>query len=354
MDLSEHDNNIEKWFINRTYSEFPDKVDYVSNYKSIIDRLEPIHKDVNAGADFTDKTTLTRHDSSHLARVIQQISALLSYEKAQITPYEAFHLLVAVQIHDILNIEGREGHESNPARIFTELRIDGLIDARLLKQIDHIASCHAGSYNRGGKEEKDKIGFLLSPFAYKGNFEIKPQYLAALLRLADEYADEKCRSMSYLVSIGKVAESSIIHQKHAESLRDVVLVADSGIAEFDYYIRREDAVRKFTKVLKNNDTLQQYLLDEIYERTVKSHYETIYCMRFLRPTISVTKLSVSIEVEKDTITDESPIPAYELVEKGYPDQTYNIVELAGSALKKNGGYWDGESLKQYLTKELTY
>jgi len=352
MDLSNHNNNIEKWFISRAQSDFPDSVDYGSNYKSVVDKLKNIHSEVNAGADFTDETTLTRHDSSHIARVIFQISKLLLYDKVDITAYEAFHLLVAVQIHDVKNIEGRSEHENNAIEIFSELGIAGLIDTRLLKNIGYIASCHAGSYERDGKKEKDKIGFLLPSYVYKDAFEIRPQFLAALLRLADEYADETSRSMTYLLKIKKIQKKSIIHQKHAECLRNVVIKKNTGIVEFDYYLKKQDALVKFPKYMKDIDSWEdKYLLDEIFERTVKSHYETIYCMRFLRPLVGITKLSISIEIEKDKISEKNPIPAYELVEKGYPTDNYSILELTGDALRKNGGYWSGENLKDYLTAQ---
>ena len=347
MDLSGYNNNLEQWFIERAQSEFPDGVDYVANYRSVVSKLKDIHLQVNAGADFTDETTLTRHDASHIARVIYQISKLLSYEKATISCYEAFHLLIAVQIHDIKNSEGREDHENNAIEIFNDLNINGLIDNRLLKNIGYIASCHAGSYMREDKKEKDKIGYLLPIFMYKDKFQIRPQFLAALLRLADEYADETGRAMAYLLKIDKVKKSSIIHQKHALSLRDVAIKPDAGIVEFDYYLTKEDAIVKFPKYLKNVDSWEdKYLLDEIFERTVKSHYETIYCMRFLRPYITISKLNVSIEVEKGNILDKSPIPPYELVEKGYPNENYDIIDLCGDSLRKNGGYWSGAKFKK--------
>jgi len=350
MDFTQFNDNLECWFINRRQSEFPDSADYVGNYKAVVSKFKEIHSEVNAGADFKDETTLTRHDASHINRVICQISKLLSYKEAKITPFEAFHLLVAVQIHDVKNIEGREGHEDSAVQILNDLGISGLIDSRLLRNIGFIASCHTGSYIRDGKEEKDKIGYLLATFISKAAFQIKPQYLAALLRLADEYADEKARAMTYLLKTGKVKKASIIHQKHAESLRNVAITKDSGIVDFDYYIKREDALVKFPKYIKGKDTWEdKYLLDEIFERTVKSHYETIYCMRFLRPYISVNKINVCIEIEKQKIDDNNPIPPYELIEKGYPTDRHTIVDLCGEVLKKNGGYWSGENLKDYLT-----
>jgi hypothetical protein len=350
MDLKEFKYNFEQWFLKRPQEEFPDNVDYVGDYKTIISKLQPIHEQVNAGADFTDKSTLTRHDKSHIYKVIRQISKLLSYDKASISAYEAFHLLVAVQIHDIKNIEGREEHENNAVEIFNDLNISGLIDSRLLKNIGYIASCHAGSFIREGKKEKDRIGFQLSTYMYNDKFQIRPQFLAALLRIADEFADDISRSMPYLLKLKKVEQKSIIHQKHAESLRYVSIKADTGIVDFDYYVKVEDALVKFPKYLKDIDSWEEkYLLDEIFERTVKSHYETNYCMRFLRPFISINKIQVTIEIEKPKNFAMPLILHYEMIEKGYPNDGFNIIDLCGESLKRNGGYWSGENLKSYLS-----
>ena len=351
MDLKSSNYNIEQWFINRPQTEFPDEIDYVSNYKSIVDKLEPIHKQVNAGADFTDKTTLTRHDISHINKVIKKISHLLSYRSAKLSPYEVFILLVAVQIHDIKNIDGRDEHENNAVEIFNDLGIQGLIDSRLLKNIGFIASCHAGSYMRENKKEKDKIGFLLQPLLYLDKFQIRPQFLSALLRLGDEYADDMERAMTHLLKIGKIKKDSIIHQKYAESLRNVAIKSDTGIVEFDFYLKIKDAVCTFPKYLKDENKYEEkFLLDEIFERTVKSHYETIYCMRFLRPLISVNKIKVTIEVEKTNVTDKTFTLPYEMIEKGYPNENLGIIDLCGESLRKNGDYWNGKNLKDFLEK----
>ena len=121
-------------------------------------------------------------------------------------------------------------------------------------------------------------------------------------------------------------------------------------AYINYLIHREeDAIKKFPKYLKDIDSWEtKYLLDEIFERTVKSHYETVYCMRFLRPTISVNKIKVSIEIEKAKITDSFLTLHYEMIERGYPNDSLNIIELCGESLRKNGGFWSGENLKNYL------
>lgn len=350
MDLSKYNLNIEDWFLSREQSDFPDGTKYVDNYKSICGALRKVHKEVTEGADFTDDTSLTWHDESHVKKVIKQASRLLSYSSTQITAYETFALLVAIQIHDVMNIRGRDEHENHAIEIFNDLRIDGLVDSILLKNIGFIASCHAGSVLIGEKKEKDKI-HLLNATTFKGDRIIHLRFLAALLRLADEYADDAERAMSFLLKIGKIKKGSIIHQKHAGALIDVDIQPNTGKIDFDYHIMVDDAIKKFPKFIKQKDTFEDiYLLDEIFERTVKSHYETIYCMRYLRPYISINKIHVSIELEHSDLAKQFSIN-YELEEKGYPNDELTILGLCGDKyLRNNGGYWSGENLSEYILK----
>ncbi|QJD81695.1 HD domain-containing protein [Spirosoma rhododendri] len=349
MDFSKHKGNFEQWFLSLNADEFPSSTDYVSTYSTIASKLKPVHSQVNLGADSNDGTSLTWHDESHIKKVIKQVSRLLSYDQATITPFESFVLLVAIQIHDIKNIEGREEHENRAISIFEELGIQGIIDSITLKNIGFIASCHAGSYIKDGKKEKDKIGNLLKPVLFNGDRRIRPQFLAALLRLADEFADDVERAMSYMLSKGMITRGSIIHQKHAESLFDTDISPNTGIVNFDYHIKVNDAKIKFPKYVSEKETYEDiFLLDEIFSRTVKSHYETVYCMRFLRPYISINKLHVSIELEHRDITHEVRI-SYELIEKGYPSDTLSIIELCGDQIRKNGGHWSGQNLSDYIS-----
>jgi hypothetical protein len=349
-ELKQNNGNLEEWFLKREAADFPDGISLVTKYGEIVNALKPIQKQVTAGADYSDGTSLTWHDESHIKRVIKQVSKLLGYKDARVTTFEAFVLLVAIQIHDIKNIEGREEHENRAISIFNDLNISGLVDSILLKNIGFVASCHAGSVILGTRKEKDKIS-LLATSVFNGEKKIRLRFLAALLRLADEYADESERAMSFLLKIGKIKDGSIIHQKHAQSLIDVNIEADSGKVDFDYHLAAEDALKKFPKYIKEKDTYEDvYLLDEIFERTVKSHYETIYCMRYLRPDISVTKLHVTIEIENLKITQQLSIK-YELEEIGYPNTELSILELCGDKyLRQNGGYWSGENLKNYLER----
>lgn len=349
MIFNNNTTELESWFLAQTIDSSSFGFDLQKTYQIVVEKLDPVHKQVNAGADHTDGTSLTWHDKSHVTRVMQQASRLLSYADATISPYEAFVLLIAIQIHDIGNSKGRSGHESNATSIFHDLGIPGLIDSILLKNISYIVDCHSGSITKGQRKDRDKIQ-LLKEREFKGPKEIRLRYLAALLRLADEYSDDAGRAMKYLLAIGKIQKQSVIHQKHAECLLDVLITPDANTVELDYRLTKEDALVQFPKVdSETNKVNKVYILDEIFERTVKTHYETSYCMRYLRPTISVTKLRITIEIEHLPLDSQIQI-AYELEEKGYPDSVLGIIDLCGDQITKNGGHWSGKCLRNQLTR----
>ena len=350
MDLKKHNSNLEAWFLSLKPEQFPGEEDYVAYYKSLKGKLSKVQKQVTQGADKTDGTSLTWHDQSHIDTVVKQVSDLISYKSAELTPFEVFLLLTSIQIHDVMNSDGREEHELRSIDILSILQIGGLVDSVTKNVIKNIVACHSGYYNRGDYKEKDKIGYL---FQYEESLKgekIRFQFLAALLRLADEYSDNEYRAMSYLLEMGKIQDLSEIHHKYAECLHSVMIGKDTGIVDFDFHIQIKDASRMFKKYDKEKQTEEMvYLIDEIFLRTLKSHYETIYCMRYLRPFVTITKLSIKIKVELSDIT--KPLSTkYELVEKGYPSGSYNIMDYCQDQLRLNGSYWSGYHIKEYIEK----
>ncbi len=347
MDFKKH-NNLENWFLSLPPEDFPNGEDFVTLYKTLKLKLQAVQRQVTQGADATDGTSLTWHDQSHIDMVVQQASCLLAYKEAKITPFEAFILLVAIQIHDVMNSDGRDEHENRATDIFSILNIGGIIDSVIKRAISDIVACHSGSFTRGSSKEKDKISYLLPPvYPLKGE-KVKLRFLAAILRLADEFSDNENRALSFLLQLGKIKKLSEIHQKFAQCLHSVTIEKDSGIVEFDFHVQLADALNMFDKFDKEKQTVETvYLIDEIFSRTIKSHFETTYCMRFMRPYIPIEKLAIKIEIEVADMTKRLRT-TYELVEKGYPNDSQNIYDLCQDQLKLNGSLWSGYNIKEYI------
>jgi hypothetical protein len=342
--------NLEEWFLSLPKSKFPGSFDYVGIYRALKAKLEPVQKQVTQGADEKDGTSLTWHDQSHIDMVMIKASELLAYQHAKICPFEAFILLCAIQLHDIMNSVGRDGHEDHSTDILSYLEIPGLIDSMVKKAIGDIVSCHSGSFMRGTSKERDKIGFTLQPiYPLKGE-DVQMQFLAAILRLADEYSDNELRAMSYLLSLGKIKEGSEAHHKYAECLHSVRVEKNTGTVKLDFHVQHEDTFKFFNKVNREKETIEPvYIIDEIFTRVMKAYYETMYCMRYMRPFIPITKLAIFIEV---VVPDRTrPLNTeIELVEKGYPTENYTILDLCADKLRLNGAHWSGYNIQEYIKK----
>ena len=105
---------LKNGFLNLNYAEcdFPIGKNYLNEYKSLKDKFIEIQKEVEVGATLKDGTVLTDHGPNHIIRVIQIVSYLLKSD-LNFTCYEIYILLIAIQIHDIGNLLGRENHETS-------------------------------------------------------------------------------------------------------------------------------------------------------------------------------------------------------------------------------------------------
>src|SRR5947209_2956468 len=122
------------------------------------------------------------------------------------TAYEIYLLLAAIHIHDLGNFFGRASHEINADKVMLELGpMLGADDVEKFK-IREIAQAHGGKVNG----DKDKIGRLqLEDHIF--SHAIRPRFLAALLRLADELADDSTRASRFMIKKGIITESSLIY-----------------------------------------------------------------------------------------------------------------------------------------------
>jgi len=178
--------------------------------------------------------------------------------------------------------------------------------------IAEIASVHGGLTPDG---DRDTISRLSETEERYGQ-DVRPRFLAAILRFADELADDRTRTSEVLRNNGMIPEESEIYHAYSYSLPSVIIRERE--VRLSYEMPRSDAVRTYTK-----RGTQVYLLDEIYSRTRKMHQERLYCMRFWEyPYATVDRITVRVEIWKDAPggTPSKPLKKIEfcLQESGYP------------------------------------
>ena len=311
-------------------------VNYFRRYEGIQEYLtNKVHRYVNAGAMLTDGGYLTDHGADHVLKVIKRTSDLVSSGNCDLTPYEVYLLLTSIQFHDVGNILGREKHGLNADKIISEMGLLAGDDTVEKKWIKDIAKAHTSDNG-----DKDTISKLPPNEPILGH-HVRIQLLASILKLADELSDDRDRAARYLMDLKKVPKKSEIYHKFAASLHSVMIDHKGKEVSFHFAIPADDFLSQLGKGKK-----KVYLLDEIFERTLTTHLERIYCSRFMRPHIQLDSVSIKIIIYTNVhLEEEIDTIGYRLQEKGYPrcgkDEIYKLcpelknwknIKLSGNAL----------------------
>lgn len=291
---------------------------------------------------------LTDHGPRHIEMVMRRASALINDSKngefsCKLTPYEGFLLLLSIHCHDVGNIYGREGHETRILDILSKFPDFQKLKASEQRQIAQIASTHGGNIDG----DKDTIGKVLTD----GTVEllsqpIRPQLLAAILRLADELSDEHSRADEFGLLHGQIPPESEIYHRFAKCLETVKIDREAKRIHFEFCLYPPDILSEFGKKKKADGSIEKtYLLDEIHMRTKKAFSEMIYCMKFMRELITpFQKLDIKLLAFPETQNAMEPFckHSYVIREKGYP----GFQDLPFNKLCDDFDDLDGKSLKE--------
>lgn len=325
-------------FKNCKREDFPnyETKDYHSIY-SILDNgfNSQIHSEVNkkmieieSGSFFND------HGVEHIKMVTKRVSMILTffYQKTQLklNPYELFILLISIHIHDTGHLIGsREEHARKGKELLARFDKGNLLSTPEQRIIGDIAKSHGGKDNPIGKLDEE--------FSYGGK-KIRTRLLAALLRLGDELAEDESRTSRFMINETLIKETSAIFHLYSKSIFDTS-IADNQI-NLCYSISEEDVKKQFQKPSME----KVYLIDEIYERTLKVFTESVYCSRFFPENTRITSVKVKIDI-LNKYNDYSVEPIkYIISEIGYPQFGKDIFEICSNLMdgdtKKDGKYYN--------------
>jgi hypothetical protein len=246
-----------------------------------------VHPFVTQNANIVDKGYLTDHGPAHIQRVIECASKIVSFGNGDLNAYECFVLLIAINYHDIGNSLGRFKHEEKIgevlAKFFSPLSFDEL-DRFLATEI---ASKHGGDTNGN----KDKINELERETKWRGN-DVRPQLLASILKFSDEIAETRDRADVKALSLGtlKGHEAEIFHV-FAAGINSLEPDFRAGSIHYKFFFKKCDFERTYSK-----GAVKAELLDYIYERSVKSYFEAIYCSKYAKGFFYFDRVSVQVEV----------------------------------------------------------
>jgi len=295
--------------------EFPDGgVNYPEVFKNIESYLNRyVHPRVTEGAAVKDNSLLTDHGTEHVKIVIQRAKLLLDDRTDKLTGFELFFLLVAIHFHDVGNIFGRVEHEQKIKEVMTKLGDRLPLDVPSKATIANIAMSHGGRIN----DSKDTFNSLL-PVEWIDGIQIRMRLLAAILRFADEIADDHNRASRFLLETGKIPKKNEVFHLYSKCLQQPAIQGSELKLTFCFETPRL-AKEKFGK--EKNSTKKGYsdvyLYDEILDRAIKCFSELNYCKRHAKNFINIDRVKITIDIYEDLRRIHQI--GFSFIEKGYPD-----------------------------------
>lgn len=256
---------------------------------------------------------LNDHGPEHISKVIERAYALIVDANEELTEMEVFVLLCAIQIHDIGNVLGRAGHEKKLMEIFETNSASLILDTAEKRIIKTIAMVHGG---RAADGSKDTISSLRVKEPILG-YNIRTRYLAAILRFADELADDSTRANRVACDLNIVGTDSQIYHDYSRALHSVNVEKDEETHGHKIMLCYELLATDMEKTYSMGGA-PKYLLDEIYDRTLKMEQERRYCMKFMYQYIYFGKIEVTINVYGSRSQCLNTIK-YTLEDISYPD-----------------------------------
>lgn len=291
--------NIEAYFISLDYSKirehFPAGVDYITQYKNNAAKIcATILPSVEKGAMIHNGGCLNNYGVKHINTVIRRVTSLVESNGLELSFYEIYVLLMAIHLHDIGNITGREDHEQKIFDISETVANIDYKDAVEQDCIIDIAESHGGDYSNIAELNVEEMVL---------GIPVNKKKIGSLLRLADEISDDYDRADEALLKSGKLPDYSVIFHLFSYSLKTVKF-DNAGKSILNHFrINESDLKSKLKKPKKDGSIIEIYFIEEIYERTMKTFREAIFCSKYLCPHIMIDKVRVAIEIvleEKDS------------------------------------------------------
>jgi len=334
----------QRW--NNQRGQFPQsKKDLISNYTYIENHLnDKYHRYVGLGASTAGDGVLTDHGVDHIQSVINKAGELIKDKADRLYGYELYILLLAIHFHDLGNIKGREEHEQKIIEIMDEIGNNLPLDDPEKEFVSKIAMAHGG-YVQNNKNDKHTLGILDHTTTCNG-ITIRPKLLAAILRFADELADDYYRAIPNII----IPPENEIFQEYSKALETIGINGKTLI--FRFRIRYEVAEKVFRKMNK-----ETFLYDEILGRLLKCLLELDYCRRYSDGFIDIEALSVEMKITEPKHSGKILISdAFKLGLAGYPKE--NAFELKDFIIddkfdvnQKIPKYSNGEDLKKAMLEK---
>lgn len=291
----------------------PSAFDFCEAYSAIKKHLEDhVYDNEELGAAICGDGLLTNHGKKHVDDVIRHIERLLHNDFSQLNLHETFVLLLATLLHDVGNISGRAEHEKKISSIINQCDEYKRLDTTVKVTTISVAQAHGGRTKDG---DKDTLSQVQRDMGLGGEV-VHTRSIAALLRFADELADNSERANDDMERQGRIPEMNLIYHKYSRSLQPVIM---EGVSlKFHYSITVNLALSKFKKE-ENGEVREKYLYDEILDRLRKASCEMAYCVRHSGGLFHYDDIIVTIDICSNEESEVVKAIPMRFRTAGYPD-----------------------------------
>lgn len=254
---------------------------------------------------------LSDHSERHIQDVFDLAYKLIGdTEFESFSVFEIYCLALMILFHDVGNIYGRKGHDSieRIAEVYNKYR-SNIKNYREEKRIITTgASAHSGKSKNGCN---DTLKYLPEGTTMKGN-NINLKELASILRFADELAEGKHRTCSFLIEKNLIKDESQIYHQYA-GIANIAIDRNLERISITYHI---DIPKKFDS--KAKDSLKKLMLFTYYravkldtERRYTKYYSNVL-KKFNFVTVhynfSLNEIPIEFDLGKITFEDQYPVP----------------------------------------------
>lgn len=239
----------------------------------------------------------TNHSYPHIQGVLLQVDRLCKHrvnregidDAAYISVYELYLLLMSVIFHDVaMLVESRKKHSDLK-------KIIDLFDSIILSEdekewIKIIVKCHQSSINI--MNEIPMHEKLIN------NWPVRPQFIASVLRLADELDENKNRPDQIGLQLKYIKKESMLFHKFADVVDGINPQPEHGKINIEISIPEDDLFKVFEKGKENIEFIQ-----EVIKRISKMNTERQYCMGFTACHLEYKSIDLKLFIKGQRKTD---------------------------------------------------
>lgn len=241
---------------------------YTTARKDIVEQIAP-----NINAVMPNHTD---HGPEHIAHVLKNAGKLLQIESnpKPLTAMELYSLILGVVFHDTGNIHGRKNHQRNVSGIYDFCRSSGGNDHQEKLMILKMTEAHCGKALDGSSDTIRAIGPESTILA---GYRVRLRYIAAILRFADELAEGKERTSSFMLqNYGYDKRSKIFHDYANISTVDI----DPGNERIALTYNIEVKNKKSGGISNTEEGDLKKILEYCYQRIAKLDQERKYAKHY--------------------------------------------------------------------------